>query len=357
MNPYRFWFSSTGWRAIWIALRRAPRDRHARRNLLRLLLSCLPFFAYIGWYVFFIHGALVDLGREGLLVMGCSAGFAVLLTLIIAYRQRRDDRIYDRDNPAVATGIKLGIYRETCLLATLLERLGSEVGMEKELPPNLTVITRRVLLDRLGQLKLRDDLEPWLLDILLAPDGHWPAELKAHAMPAWECLAALRWVIGLGELRDLTFNPKYNISDARSVIDVRTPQKLNVLPAWDIRPARDAADLFFSRCWSELTARRELENLSEEDISKALEARETIQSEGYTGDYLVGAMTLGELPSPTLWFLAVRAYNRWRTLSLMVDIASTEKPMTDLRKLFAQFFTQPSSNDSASPVENTVADS
>ena len=298
MNPYRFWFSSTGWRAIWIALRRAPRDRHARRNLLRLLFSCLPFFAYIGWYVFFIHGALVDLGREGLLVMACSAGFALLLTLAIAYSQRREDRVYDRDNPAVATEIKLGIYRETCLLATLLERLGSEVGMEKELPPNITVITRRVLLDRLAQLKLRDDLDPWLLDILLAADGHWPAELKARAMPAWECFAALRWVIGLGELRGLTLNPKYSLSDARSVIDVKKPQKLNVLPAWDIRPARDAADLFFSRCWTELTARRELKNFSGEDISKALEAREIIQSEGYTGDYLVGAMTVGELPSP-----------------------------------------------------------
>jgi len=155
MNPYRFWFRSTGWRAIWIALRRAPRDPHARRNLLRLLPSCLPFFAYIGWYVFFIHGALVDLGREGLLVMACSAGFALLLTLAISYSQRREDRVYDRDNPAVATEIKLGIYRETCLLATLLERLGSEVGMEKGLPPNITVITQRELLDRLAQLKLR----------------------------------------------------------------------------------------------------------------------------------------------------------------------------------------------------------
>lgn len=342
---------------MWIALRRAPRDHHARRNLLRLLLSCLPFFAYLGWYVFFIHGALVDLGRDGLLVMVCSAGFGVLLTLIIAYRQRSEDRAYDRDNPAVATEIKLSIYRETCLLATLLERLGSEVGMEKGFPPNITVITRRILLDRLTQLKLRDDLEPWLLDVLLAPDGHWSAELKAHAMAAWECLATLRWVLGIAELRGLTLNPKYNISDARSVIDVKKPEKLNVLPAWDIRPARDAADLFFSRCWAELTTRREIENLSEEDISRALEARETIQSEGYMGDYLVGAMTVSELPRPTLWFLTVRAYNRWRTLSLMVDVTSAEKPITELRNLFAQFFTPPCSIEPASSLENIAAKS
>ena len=73
-------------------------------------------------------------------------------------------------------------------------------------------------------------------------------------MPVWGCLAALRWVVGMAELRGLTLNPKYNISDARSVIDVKKPENLNVLPAWDIRPARDAADLFFSRCWAELTA-------------------------------------------------------------------------------------------------------
>jgi hypothetical protein len=342
---------------MWIALRRAPRDHHARRNLLRLLLSCLPFFAYLGWYVFFIRGALVDLGRDGLLVIGCSAGFGVLLTLIIAYRQRSEARAYDRDNPAVAPEIKLSIYRETCLLATLLERLGSEVAMEKEFPPDIKVITRRILLDQLTQLKLRDDLEPWLLDVLLAPDGHWSSELKARAMPAWECLAALRWVIGIADLRALTVNPKYNISDVRSIIDVKKPEKLNVLPPWDIRPARDAADLFFSRCWAELTARRELENLSEEDVSKALEARETIQSDGYTGDYLVGAMTVSELPSPTLWFLTVRAYNRWRTLSLMVDITSAEKAMTELRSLFAQFFTPTSSVEPATSVENIATDS
>jgi hypothetical protein len=342
---------------MWIALRRAPRDHHARRNLLRLSLSCLPCFAYIGWYVFFIHGALADLGREGLLVMGCSVGFTVLLTLIIAYRQRSEDRAFDRDNPAVAKEIKLGIYRETCLMATLLERLGSEVGMEKELPASITVITRRVLLDRLAQLKLRDDLEPWLLDILLAPDGHWPSELKAHAMPAWECLAALRWVLGLAELRDLTLQPKYNISDARSIIDVKKPERLKVLPSWDIRPARDAADLFFSRCWAELTARRELDNLSEEDVSKALEAREAIQAEGYSGDYIVGAMTVSELPSPTLWFLTVRAYNRWRTLALIVDVTSSEKSITKLRSLFAQFFTLPTQIASSSSLGNIAAES
>ena len=357
MNPYRFWFTTTGWRAIWVALRRAPRDRNARRNLLRLLLSCLPFFAYVGWYVFFIHGALVDLGREGLVVIGCSAGFTVFLTLIIAYRQRSEDEAYERDNPAVAAEIKLGIFRETCLLATLLERLGSEVGMEKELSPEITVVTRRVLLDRLTKLHLRDDLEPWLLDIMLAPDGHWPAELKTQAMAAWECLDALRWVIGLGELRDLTLNPRYGISNARSVIEVKKPQKLNVLPAWDIRPARDAADLFFSRCWAELIARQEIKSSSEEDISTALEARETIQSEGYTGDYLIGAMTVSELPSSTLWFITVRAYNRWRTLSLMVDITSAEKPMIELRNLFAQFFTAPCSTEPALSAENLPVES
>jgi hypothetical protein len=140
-------------RAIWLALRRSPRDRQARQNLPRLLLSLLPLFALVGWYVYFIHGAVADLGRDGLLVMGCSAGFGLLIRFVIAYQQGREQRAYDRDNPAVATGTEIEIYRETCLLATLLERLGSEVGMEKELPPNISVITRRVLLDRLTRSK------------------------------------------------------------------------------------------------------------------------------------------------------------------------------------------------------------
>jgi hypothetical protein len=148
----------------------------------------------------------------------------------------------------------------------------------------------------------------------------------------------LRWVIGVGELQGLTDRPRYAFFDTCSLFELKNPAKLNVLPPWDIRVARNAADRFFSRCWSELSARRELKNLTEDDISKALQTREAIQAEGYWKDYLIGASTITELSSPDLWFVTMRAYNRWQVLSLMVDVTSGEKPVSELRELLSQFF-------------------
>lgn len=338
MNPYKFWLGGRGWKALWIALRRAPRDAHARRNILRLLASFIPLLVLVGWYAFFIHGTVSDLGWGGLIPGAVGFLLSIGIGFIIVLRQKLQERAYERDNPAVSSILKVALYRETCLLATLLERLGSEAAMEKELPPEITVITRRVLLDRLTDLNLRENLEPWLLDILLVPDGHWPVDLKQRAFPAWECFVVLRWVLGIGDLPGLTETPKYTLDDAQSLFKIEHPEKCAVLPAWDIRPARNQTDTFFSRCWSELIARRQLSGIDEKDVARALQARESIQSDGYTADYLIGARTIPELEDALLWQITVRAYNRWQILALLVDIVSEEKPVGELRTLFARFF-------------------
>jgi hypothetical protein len=350
INFLRVLLSSDTWRALWIALRRSRRDARARKNLIRIILALAlgvtVGLTYVGWYLYQFRFVTEDAQAKRFIGI-CVIAVIVLLGAGAAARhlwEWRKEALWERrkqgcDNGAVALGLKLAIYREACLLATLLERLGSEVAMEKELPEGFTVTTRRVLLDRLAELKLRHTLEPWLLDILLAPDGHWPEYLKIKATPAWECLAALRWVLGMGELRALTIDPKYNFSDARGLFEVKQPETLNVLPAWEIRIERNSTDVFFSRCWSEIIARDEVANLSQEDVDKALQEREAIQSEGYTADFLIGASTISELPSPLLWFIARRAYNRWSTLSLMADITSGKLPADKLRDLFAGFFT------------------
>lgn len=338
MNLYKFWFGRQGWKALWIALRRAHRDSHARKNLFRLLFGLVYLCAVLTWYFHVFRGFSLNFGWEGDLVIWTALGGVLLLAVGGTIYYSFERRAYERRNPSVAPDLKLEIYRETCLLATLLERLASEVGMEKELPPNIEVITRRVLLDRLTNLNLRDDLDPWLLDVLLSPDGHWPVSLKNQAMNAWEFLPVLRWVLGLGELRELTENPKYTLADARSLFEVRRPEKLSVLPSWEIRPARDAAALFFNRCWSELTARGEVKDATQEEIGHAIHARESIQAEGYTADFLIGAQTVPEWPEALLWQATSRAYYRMQMLALLVDVTCGEKPAREVRTLFAQFF-------------------
>jgi hypothetical protein len=341
MNPYRFWLGSRGWKALWIALRRAHHDPQARWNLFRLALSLLAFAAYLTWLLFYFRGLTLDFGRTGNFIIGIVFGAFALVAAVGFIQQKLDKRFADRGNPVIPAATKLAIYRESCLLAILLERLGSEIGMEKELPEGIEVITRRVLLDRLNQLNLRDNLKPELRDIFLTPDGHWPQELKHRAFQSWECFTVLRWVLGLGTLTPLTEQPNYKLADTNSLFAIKQPQKLNVLPAWDIRPARNNTTLFFNRCWSELIARGAILDVTEETVQQAIEARETIQSEGYNADFLVGVRTVPELQDQPLWQIAVRTYHRMQMLALLVDVTSGDKPTSEIRTLFASFFTLP----------------
>jgi hypothetical protein len=270
---------------------------------------------------------------------------ALVIGFIVKARQNAEQRAIDRDLPAVSSDLRRALFCEARLLAIMLERLGSESYLEKEVPPEITVVTRRVLLDRLAALDLHDNLEPWMLDLLLAPDGHWTTEQKQRATPAWECLAALQWILGLSELRSLTDSPKYSVANARSLFDVKQPKKLKALASWDLRPARDGANRFLQRCWAELLARRAIGNAPEQDVENALAMRTKIQDAGYTGDYLVGARTISELDTPLLFLMARRAYTRWQFLTLLVDVLGGEKNMGEVRKFLGQYFAPPPAAD------------
>jgi hypothetical protein len=348
---YAFWFRRSTWHTLWIALRRARRDRRARRNLVRFALSFAILGAAIGWYYYLFRGFFVNFGATGTAVY-IAIGLSVVLFIVVKRIADRREQSAEKLT-SISNEMKEMLFREACLLAILLERLGSESYLEKEIPPDVVVVTRRVLLDRLAALGLRDNLEPWLLDLLLAPDGHWTAEQKQRAIPALECLAVLGWVLGLGELRSLTLDPKYSVAEARSLFEVKEPEKLYALASWDVRPARDGAHQFLQRCWAELVARRAITGAPEQDVEQALAARAEIQSEGYTGDYLVGARTIPELDTELLVLVARRAYTRWQVLSLLVDILSGETAVEQLRKFLAQYFAsaEVAENLSAEPSE------
>jgi hypothetical protein len=335
---YLTWLKPETWKHLRIALWRAPKDPRARVMLLRLALSLIIFIAWLAFQFYNFRGMSVNMGRSGNAVLAVIAAALVLLIGGNAVSARLEHRKLERTSPSVAPAMKLALYREACLLATLLERLGSESYMEKELPPNLEVITRRVLLNRLRAVGLREELEPWVLDLLLAPDGHWTAEQKLRATRAWELFAIMLWVLGLSGLRALTEDPKYNLTAARSLFAIKQPKKLMVRPSWDLRPVRNAASSFFDRCWTELAARGELNTTTEEDVERALEVRAEIASEGYTGDYLVGTQTIAELNSPTLWMVTTRAYRRWDALSHLIDIMTGDAPPEHLRAMLASIF-------------------
>jgi len=335
---YFVWLKPKTWRALWIAIRRARNDKKARVNLGRLVLSLVLFALWITYNIFLFHGYSLSFGRIGNSVMAVIAVCVIALLAIPTIGDRMEKRAQERTSPSVGPELKKAIFREAFLLGTLIERLSSEAYLEKEIPPEITIVTRRVLLDQLSKFGLRNELEPWLLDLLLAPDGHWAPEQKNRARPAWECLSVFRWALGLDRLPDLTYVPKYRVSDAESLFKITRPERLFALPSWDLRPARNASEQFFWRCWAELLARREVAAVDASQIERCLEFRAQIQEDGYTGDYVIGARTVTELKTDLLFFLAVRAYHRWQFLAVLVNVATGDAPPAALREFLAHFF-------------------
>ena len=99
------------WKALWVALRRSPRDPHARRRVLRILSSLLVIPLWLGWYAFFFHGFISEEGSSGILVVVFTVLFVVLVSFLIAFKQRRDDRAQELSDPAVAPGLKVSLFR------------------------------------------------------------------------------------------------------------------------------------------------------------------------------------------------------------------------------------------------------
>lgn len=324
------WFRRQTWRALWIALRRAPKDKKARVNLLRFAASLAIVILWISFYAAQFSHYLRDFGIGAAIVFGLILLIFPIAMMVSRYRESREEKKLEREDPAVSAELKRTLLGEARLVATLVERCASEIGMEKVIPANIQIITRRVLLDRLEAAGLREGLEAPLLDLLLAPDGHWSVEQKERIYRFWEYLYVLRWALGLGELRGLTLDPAYNTDDAAALFAVKDAERLTALASWDMRAARDRTRWFLNRCWTELLARRAVKGVAEEDVARAVELRGRIQQEGYTGDYLIGTQTVSEVGTQQLLWAAGRAQRRGELLALLVEIAGGDKPAAAL---------------------------
>lgn len=333
----RLVFRRSTWQSLWVALRRAPKDARARKQLRPIIAWSLQATYLIVWGTIVFWPSKDKTRGQTIFQATFYAVFFVSIRLYVWWENRRDYRLAEEKSPAVLPEIKVAIYREARLLAVLLERLGSERLLEKEIPDHITIITRRVLLDQLRQQGLLEGLEAPYLNLLLAQDGHWESGQKRQVEQLWEYLAVLRWVLGLGELRPLALLPEYSLAMAKEIADVRSPKELQVLPSWDIRPERNDTDEFFERCWIELLARGEASVDSPEIMERAIQIREEIQDIRNDEDYVVGVQTLSEASKELLWEKSVRAYRRLEILSLLVDITSGDKAAGELHQLVLDF--------------------
>ncbi len=327
-------FRGQTWRESWVAIRRARRDTRARAYLLRIF--AMVFFA--GYSVVLIFAFVSGLGADSTFFV--VAGIVLICFVsVLAIHKWRDRQEARSASPAVAPELQREMQKEALLIAILLIRAGSERMMEKELPPEVEVITRRAQRERLMQLALWDDLPAAMKDLLLLPNGHWTDRQKWAAESCWEYFSVLRWVVRLDDsLRTLDRPPVYDLAKAREVVhSFEAWQPGDTLAPWDLRPWRAQAGYHLGRLWTEAVARGLLqEGIEPDQREQALRSKREIDADGASTDLLIDAQTVSELSNPQLWFLLRMAHRRWEILNFLVDWLSKDDPGEGLRQIWSK---------------------
>jgi hypothetical protein len=190
-------------RATWIearsSLRRAHKDKRARKHLLALLLL-------VG---FLILIPAICLAYLMILIATCAWLFIPFVIPVLWWIKRSAKREFEPLNiaptpeplpsgPSIEERSSLRLYLAelAVIYAVMVDRAGSERFLqEKELPEGVEVISRRAHLELLKSHGIWERMAPADRQAIMMPDGHWDwTRINQMAMEI-EPLRLLRWVL------------------------------------------------------------------------------------------------------------------------------------------------------------------
>ncbi|AEU34408.1 hypothetical protein [Granulicella mallensis] len=281
-NYWRRLFHRETWRSGRVALRRAHKDRRARKELRQFVLLLLPLFFFVAYLGF------LGAGGAGVSVVVIAA---VLMGLLLSYLTRTPEK---KNNPQpLPSGPELRReFAELALLhAVLTERAGHEVFLQtKELPEGIEVTARHRHLQTLREHGLYNRLGDTERDLLLLPDGHWTIEQINTVWLSLEPLRLLRWVLRVDDFLPTvgdTMTADYRIAGET----VKEPETVfrndKLIGVDDLNMAISVAEQCFYRFWAEGVHRG---LYAAETVEKAQEAKEYVRQLAgkESSDLLVG---------------------------------------------------------------------
>jgi hypothetical protein len=243
-------------------------------------------------------------------------------------RQARIDAELEKSARAVPERVRRNILLVTYWLAVLLERCGSEFALLKEIPPQIQIITRRVLLDKLAVNGVWEETPRQARDLLLKPDGHWTAQERSLVWDRFEFLTVLRWVTRQEEtLRFLALAPKHDYRQAKEIVkDVNWMSRDIARAPAQIAARGNSAVAFLDRCWAEGISRG-LVQVDEANRAKAQELLCKIERDPESTDVLYEAQRIGELREEMLRQVYRRAAMRVNLLRcIWTDMEKGQTP-------------------------------
>lgn len=302
---FRLLIKSAYWRTIlrkatWVeasrSLRRAHKDKRARKHLLRLGLLLLAPVLCIGYLVW---------------IWGMGAWFILPIVILFAWLFNRDakqagETLHIAPTPEPVRrelteeetkAMRHSFAQMALLIATMVDRAGSEKFLkEKELPPGIELTTRRTHLELLKKYELWEQMARSDREAMMMPDGHWEWPLINRVTMALEPLRLLRWILRIdfhlpliGQQLKGDFNLAHEI--------VLAPEKLfegkKLIPEEVMETGRDAANHFFQRCLAE-AIHRGYYNPSDEGMTER--ARRLAQSLAgkQDRDFVLGTQLVSE---------------------------------------------------------------
>lgn len=305
------------WVEAWSNLKRAHKDKRARRHLLGLsLLALIPIFclAYIAllvgtktWY--FVPFLIPILWWHNRRAKQESTPLHIAptpepITHELTKEERRVLRLY---------------FAEAALLhAVMVDRVGSERFLkENQLPAGKEVTSRRVHLQILKDSGIWDKMAAPDREAMMMPDGHWEWETINRVALAMEPLRLLRWILRIdyflpvvgqqlsgdfGIAHELVLTP-HKILNGKGLIELET-----------MTVGRDAADHFFQRCLAEAISRGYYDPNDEEITQRARSISQSMAGQ-QNNDFVLGTHLVSEAKKEELVWATSLAQRRRNFLS------------------------------------------
>ena len=319
------------WREFWLSVKRAHKDRRARRHL--AVVSLIAGLALLL--------VIIALAYLALLIGTGSIFFAPLVIPALWWIRRsakKDEpmsiapqvgQLHSRAEHARKQALRSYFADLGLLYAVLVDRAGSERFLhEKELPPGVEVTSRRTHMEALRKAGVWERTAASDREAIMIPDGGWDWERINRYATGIEPLRLLRWILRI-DFRLPTVGQQLagDFSVAHEI--VVDPQRLrrgpDLIEEEVVREGRDDARTTLLRCIAEAITRGYQVAENEQTAEWAKRVSEELQG-NQNEDFLLGDKLVSEATREQLGWATALANIRTDFLSMALEMLESGRP-------------------------------
>ena len=310
------------WHEAWLSLRRAHKDRRARKHLRQVALLALAPVLVLLYFLWLL-----------------GSGALMLLVILIPvwglqwwHARRRDEPVASivpsslpprRELTAdQRRELRKGFGQLAIFYAVMVDRAGTERFLkEKVLPEGAEVIARRIYIDLLKREGLWDRMSRADRETMMMPDGHWEWRWINTISIGIEPLRLLRWILRLDfYLPHVGHQLRGDFRQAHEL--VCAPEMAcageEMATAEMLETGRDAARSYYIRCLAEEITRGYRTVEEEQSADWAIDLTAALAGKQHD-DLVLGDKLVSEVAREELEWATLLAFNRFQFLGWVLQ--------------------------------------